>query len=162
VDQSLFESKLDILAKDLTSKALSVNTFTTAQVFENAVRTGLAQLLPGSGINLDPPAQAFPDIEIPRTPFGVEVKFTTGDSWRSVANSVLETNRVSGVSVIYVMYGKMGGTPEVRWAKYEDCVMHVRTSHVPRFELEIGTNKSLFDQMGISYDNFCKLEMPEK
>lgn len=79
-----------------------------------------------------------------------------------MANSVLETNRVSSVSVIYVMYGKMGGIPEVRWAKYEDCVMHVRTSHVPRFELEIGTNKSLFDQMGISYDSFCKLDMPEK
>ena len=35
------------------------------------------------------------------------------------------------------IFGKMGGTPDIKWARYEECVMHVRTSHVPRFELEI-------------------------
>src|ERR1019366_8242043 len=59
---------------------------------------------------------------------------------------------------IYVLYGKMGGIPEVRWGKYEDCVMHVRTSHVPRFEVEIGAKESLFSKFGISYEAFCTLE----
>ena len=40
--------------------------------------------------------------------------------------------------------------------------MHVRTSHVPRFELEIGSNRSLFQLMGISYDDFRQLHMDEK
>lgn len=40
--------------------------------------------------------------------------------------------------------------------------MHVRTSHVPRFEVEIGASVSLFDQMGISYDQFRVSEMHEK
>lgn len=40
--------------------------------------------------------------------------------------------------------------------------MHVRTSHVPRFELEIGARQSLFSIMGVSYDEFTKLEMSEK
>ena len=76
--------------------------------------------------------------------FGVEVKFTAKDTWRSVANSVFETFRNKEVNSIYVVFGKMGGIPEVKWQRYEDCVIHVRTSHVPRFELEINAKSSLF------------------
>jgi hypothetical protein len=54
------------------------------------------------------------------------------------------------------------GTPEVKWDDYEKSVIHVRTSHVPRFEVEIAADHSLFEQMGISYDTFRKLEMEEK
>ena len=51
----------------------------------------------------------------------------------------------------------MGGVPEVRWGEYEQSVIHVRTSHVPRFEIELPSEKaeikeSLFQQMGICYD----------
>ena len=64
--------------------------------------------------------------------------------------------------VSYVIFGKMGGTPEVKWARYDDCVIHVRTSHVPRFELEIGANSSLFDLMKISYEEFSVLPIEKK
>jgi len=40
--------------------------------------------------------------------------------------------------------------------------MHVRTSHVPRFEIEIGTEKSLFAQLGTSYEAFRTLSMQDK
>ena len=68
---------------------------------------------------------------------------------------------------IYVVFGKMGGIPEVRWGEYEQSVIHVRTSHVPRFEIELPSEKaevkkSLFSQMGIRYDDFRKLDMQEK
>jgi hypothetical protein len=56
----------------------------------------------------------------------------------------------------------MGGTPEVRWRLYADCVVHVRTSHVPRFEIDVEADRSLFDLMGISYDDFRTLSMHEK
>ena len=56
----------------------------------------------------------------------------------------------------------MGGAPQVRWARYEDCVMHVRTSHVPRFELEIGTEESLFSKFEISYFEFRRLDIHQK
>ena len=56
----------------------------------------------------------------------------------------------------------MGGVPEVRYDDWERAVMHVRTSHVPRFELEIGAKHSLFETMGISYDAFSDLDMPDK
>ncbi len=40
--------------------------------------------------------------------------------------------------------------------------MHVRTSHVPRFEVEIGAQQSLFEQMGVSYDAFRSLDIHDK
>lgn len=94
--------------------------------------------------------------------YGVEVKYTTADSWRSVANSVLETNRINSVKHVYLVFGKTGGVPEVKWGRYEDSVMHVRTSHVPRFEVEIGAKEPLFQNMGIPYDQFRQSEMHEK
>lgn len=60
----------------------------------------------------------------------------------------------------------MGGIPEVRWGEYEQSVIHVRTSHVPRFEIELPpesgeAKESLFKQMGIRYDDFRKLDMQD-
>lgn len=42
----------------------------------------------GLDIDRNSKAQAFPDIAIGQ--FGVEVKFTEKDNWRSVANSISE------------------------------------------------------------------------
>jgi hypothetical protein len=56
----------------------------------------------------------------------------------------------------------MGGVPEVRWGDYEQSVIHVRTSHVPRFEVELFANRSLFTLMGVTYDEFRSLPMEEK
>ena len=137
--------------------------FATSPAFEQRVRSVFADLLPrNSGIVVDfaPPAQAFPDVALGE--YGVEVKFSLGDSWRSVANSVQETQRVDSVKFVYVVFCKMGGIPEVRWRTYADCVVHVRTSHVPRFEIDLETDRSLFDLMGIKYDEFRILPMHEK
>src|SRR5690606_20717940 len=138
------------------------NPFAKSKEFENRVREILEDL--GQPyrveINHDPHPYAFPDIAVGE--YGVEVKFTTSDSWRSVANSVFETFRDRDVKDICVMYGKMGGTPGVRWARYADCVIHVRTSHVPRFELDIDAKSSLFEKMGVTYDEFSALPMEGK
>lgn len=111
-------------------------------------------------VDMHPPAQGFPDIVLGDV--GIEVKFTESDTWRCIANSVLETNKVHSVKHICVVYCKMGGIPEVRFDDWENAIIHVRTSHVPRFELEIGSERSLFTIMGISYDDFSALEMSEK
>jgi hypothetical protein len=159
MDAVYFESLLDKVCNQLTSEA-RLSIFKDAKIFENRVREVL-EIFMGSGvIDFNSAAQAFPDIAIES--FGIEVKFTTGDSWRSVANSVLETNRVLDVKKVYLLFGKMGGAPEVRWDEYEKCVMHVRTSHVPRFEVEIGASQSLFEKMEISYDAFRVSDMHSK
>ena len=164
---SEFESLLDRCCATLTEEARSAG-FKSSKHFENRVRETLSDLTAGDSsieIDFNSPAQAFPDIAMGE--YGVEVKYTTADTWRSIANSVLETQRVEGVKYIYVVFGKMGGVPEVRWGDYEASVVHVRTSHVPRFEVEISKNpatarESLFKQMGISYDDFRRLDMSGK
>jgi hypothetical protein len=162
-----FEATLDKCCKNLTNEALTIG-FKSSLQFENRVREVLSILTHNdSSLTIDfaPHPQAFPDIALGE--FGVEVKFTQNDTWRSVANSVLETQRIDTVKHIYIIFGKMGGVPEVRWGDYEQCVIHVRTSHVPRFEIELPTEKaaikqSLFEKMGIKYDDFRKLNMQKK
>lgn len=155
------EGQLDRIVSDLTEEVRK-SPFTDAGKFEQRVRE-VAEVYFGRGtIDHAPAAQAFPDIEIRGTHVGIEVKFTTSDTWRSVANSVLETNRIQCVTKVYVVFGKMGGTPEVRWSEYEKCVMHVRTSHVPRFEVDLEAHESLFTLMGVAYDEFRVSGMHEK
>ena len=162
-----FEDLLDNCCSILTSEAVSTG-FNSSEEFENRVREILAQLTAeDSSVNIDfnPHPQAFPDIAMGE--FGVEVKYTKQNTWRCIANSILETQRIEEVKHIYIIYGKMGGHPEVRWGEWEQSVIHVRTSHVPRFEIEINhdkdlRHKSLFQQMGIRYDDFRQLNMQEK
>lgn len=163
----MFEAILDKCCKVLTSEAHAVG-FKSSPLFESRVREVLDELTRNEAsftIDFTPHPQAFPDIALGE--FGVEVKFTLNDTWRSVANSVLETQRIESVKFIYIIFGKMGGVPEVRWGDYEQSVIHVRTSHVPRFEVELPTERavvkrSLFEEMGIKYDDFRKLKMQDK
>lgn len=161
-----FEDILDRCCAALTKEAVQ-GIFKTSAQFENRVREVLDDITFDDEtikIDFNPHPQAFPDIAVGE--YGVEVKFTLQDTWRCIANSVLETQRIEEVKHIYLVYGKMGGTPEVRWGEWEDSVIHVRTSHVPRFEIEIPVvphaKEPLFKQMGIRYDDFRKLEMQEK
>ncbi len=156
-----FERLLDLVTARLTDEAKQ-KIFTTSKTFENRVRDILEQSGSEYGIVVDynPHPYIFPDIAVGE--FGIEVKFTAKDTWRSVANSVFETFRNQEVVYVYVIFGKMGGVPEVKWDRYADCVIHVRTSHVPRFELEIDAKSSLFDLMKISYNEFSALPIEKK
>lgn len=164
MSEDKFKEVLNEICARLTTEATS-SRFASAKDFENRVRVMAAETItdPSTPIDPNPPAQGFPDIAAGK--FGIEVKFTTNDTWLSIANSVLETNRVATVEKVYVVFGKMGGTPEVRWSEYEKCVVHVRTSHVPRFEVELpptGGTVPLFEQMNIAYDDFRQLPMDQK
>ena len=166
--KSEFERLLDVCCGTLTHEARSKG-FESSRVFENRVREVLNDLLVDEDslkVDFTPPPQEFPDIAL--GPYGVEVKFTLSDTWKSIANSILESQRAPGVKYIYIVFGKMGGKPEVRWGDYEKSVVHVRTSHVPRFEVELPAtdgerrHESLFEAMKISYDEFSQLDIHEK
>lgn len=175
MNQQQFEQLLDRVAEQLTNDMntepraewLSVQS-TKALSYEQHVRERLHYAVIAMGdegvgheVDLNPSGQTFPDV--PCGPFGVEVKFTNDDKWVSIANSVRETKRDESVKVVYLMFGKMGGKPETRWMKYEDCVVHVRTSHEPRFQVDLsGEKESLFSVMGIPYDEFRKLDIMDK
>ncbi len=152
-----FESILSQACELLTKECRSGQAFSESKQFEQRVRKVIQCLLGQFKIQVDfsPHPYGFPDIVLGG--FGVEVKFTTNDTWRSVANSVFESFRNKNVKEIYVLFGKMGGKPAVRWGRYEECVMHVRTSHVPRFEVDIDAQESLFEKFGITYAQFSSL-----
>jgi hypothetical protein len=154
-----FEKFLDVLSQHLKAIA-TIEPFSTASSFETAIRKYINSQTDLVSVTETPHPYAFPDISMP--PFGIEVKFTVNDSWRSVANSVFESTRDAAVRDIYVVFGKMGGSPDVKFARYEDCVMHVRTSHVPRFELEIGTTTPIFEKFGVNYAEFSSMPLSEK
>jgi hypothetical protein len=83
-----FEKVLDALCDILTGECRAGAKFAKSSEFENRVREILKKLVAKYGIEVDfdPHPYLFPDIVLGK--FGVEVKFTTGDTWRSVANSV--------------------------------------------------------------------------
>ena len=161
MSQEDFEALLNLVITQLTAEARQIR-FRTSKAFENRVRDVLQEV--GTAYNVvvdyEPHPYVFPDIAVGK--FGIEVKFTENDTWRSVANSVFETTRNHEVTHVYVIYGKMGGTPEVKWNSYADCVIHVRTSHVPRFELEMDATSSLFTKFEISYEDFSVLPEEKK
>ena len=161
LNTSNFEDFLDNLVFELQAEAQK-KPFATAAEFENRLRALINKVggFEGTTVTLEPHPHAFPDVSIGI--FGIEVKHTQKDTWRSVANSILESSRDADVEVIYVIFGKMGGTPEVRWQRYEDAIIHVRTSHVPRFELEIGSERSLFSEMGVAYEAFKDYSIEDK
>lgn len=153
---------LHLVTSRLSDEAKRKGAFELPKDFENRARHLLIELGRQNNIqiNLSPHPHVFPDIVVGE--FGIEVKFTTNDTWRSIANSIFEGTRSDEVKHVYVLYGKMGGTAEVRCGKYEDCVMHVRTSHVPRFEVDMNAEQSLFEKLGINYKDFCSLRPEEK
>lgn len=171
MNQIQFEQLLDEVSAQLTNDMTTQpdsDWFKAALSYEQHVRETLHDAIKAKGalgktneVHLSPSGQTFPDV--PCGEFGVEVKFTKDDKWVSIANSVREMRREESVKVVYLMFGKMGGVSESRWMRYEDCVVHVRTSHEPRFQVDMtGTKETLFKTMGISYDDFRKLDIMDK
>jgi len=156
-----FENFLTLVVNKLRLEAQQ-QPFNDALGFEGRIREIINDMGGYNGLLVDqkPHPHAFPDISI--GVHGIEVKHTLKNTWRSVANSILESSRDTQVEKIYVIFGKMGGIPDIKWQDYETAVIHVRTSHVPRFELEIGDKQSLFEGMGITYLDFQKLDIEGK
>ena len=157
-----FELILDKTVIQLCKDATASTQYHEPAAFELRVREVLQQVAEGENVKIVPTfhPHAFPDIRA--NGFGVEVKTTNKDNWQSVGNSVFEGMRDGAVKTIYVIFGKMGGMPSVRWGRYEERITHVRISHAPRFVLEMDRDASLFAKMKISYDEFAALPPADK
>lgn len=95
----------------------------------------------------------FPDI-IAETFYGVEVKSTQSDHWKSTGSSIIETTRNKNVESIYMLFGKLGGKPEFRCRPYEDCLYDITVTHSPRYLIDMNTDKNntIFAKMHTSYN----------
>lgn len=98
--------------------------------------------------------QKFPDI-IANKFYGIEVKTTTQNHWKTTGNSVMESTRVEDVERIYVLFGKLASPIEFRCRPYEACLSEVVVTHSPRYliDMNLEDGKTIFDKMNISYDD---------
>ena len=105
----------------------------------------------------------FPDIVAKRY-YGVEVKITKQDHWRSTGNSVLETTRVEGVERIYLFFGRLVAPPRFKFRRYEECLYDIAVTHSPRYliDMELASGNTIFDKMGTEYDVLRKQDNPIK
>lgn len=96
---------------------------------------------------------AFPDI-VAETFYGVEVKSTQSDHWKSTGSSIIETTRNKNVESIYMLFGKLGGKPEFRCRPYEDCLYDITVTHSPRYLIDMNIDKdnTIFAKMHTSYN----------
>ncbi len=98
---------------------------------------------------------SFPDIVAERY-YGVEVKSTSKNHWTSTGSSIVEATRIKDVESIYMLFGKLGGTPaEFRCRPYQDVLYEIAVTHSPRYliDMELKSGETIFDKMAVGYDD---------
>ncbi len=104
---------------------------------------------------------SFPDIVANRF-YGVEVKSTNKNHWKSIGSSILESTRNQNVERIFLTFGKLGTPIAFMSRPYEECLSGISVTHYPRYQIdmELGVGETIFDKMGIPYDTLRKMENP--
>lgn len=101
--------------------------------------------------------QHFPDI-IANNYFGVEVKSTQSNHWKSTGSSIFENLREKDVKKIFLMFGKLPRNADVAFCcrPYEECLYSISNTHMPRYQIDMETQKgeTIFDKIGMGYDEF--------
>lgn len=104
---------------------------------------------------------SFPDI-VAQKYYGVEVKSTKKNHWKSIGSSILESTRDQNVERIFLTFGKLGAPVQFMSRPYEECLSGISVTHYPRYQIdmELQTGETIFDKMGISYDTLRKMDNP--
>ncbi|MCV9385527.1 hypothetical protein [Reichenbachiella ulvae] len=107
--------------------------------------------------------QKFPDI-VAKKFYGIEVKTTTQNHWKTTGNSVLESTRVEDVERIFMLFGKLGQPIEFRSRPYEECLSEVVVTHSPRYliDMNLGSGETIFDKIKMPYDTLRTSQNPIK
>ncbi len=105
----------------------------------------------------------FPDI-VANNLYGVEVKTTKQNHWKSTGNSVLESTRVDKVENIFIYFGKLTDPVGFKYKPYQDCLYDIAVTHSPRYliDMDIKSNNTIFSRMKITYDELRQLSNPVK
>lgn len=105
----------------------------------------------------------FPDIIVAGR-FGVEVKTTKDDSWKSIGSSIVESTRIDGIEEVYLLFAKLGGDIMFRARPYDECMSGIVVTHLPRYQIDMDIDPTdvIFDKLRISYDDFYRLDERSK
>ena len=138
---TLVGNKLEPYVRDVMTDLAS------GTVFENSI-----ELIGG---------QKFPDI-IAKKYYGIEVKTTNQNHWKTTGNSVLESTRVENVERIFMLFAKLATPIEFRCRPYEECLSEVVVTHSPRYliDMNLAIGKTIFDKINTPYDILRKKENP--
>lgn len=149
------ENEMNSLARKDSSFYKKCNAFDLEKC---AVET-MKMVAPKSEFNPDDiklvSGQSFPDILLSRQVFGVEVKSTQSNQWTSTGSSIVESTRNANVKFIYMLFGKLGGSPaEFKCRPYEDCLYDIAVTHSPRYLIDMTLKKTdtIFSKMHTTYD----------
>jgi hypothetical protein len=144
--------ELNLLAKDSNNSiekltGIKLEPYIKEIMDRNAVGTEFENTIELIG------GQKFPDI-IAKKYFGVEVKTTTKNHWKTTGNSVMESTRIEDVERIFMLFGKLGEPIEFKFRKYEECLAEVVVTHSPRYliDMELEEGKTIFHKIKIPYD----------
>lgn len=153
-------SELNIHAQKSSKKVATLlgrklEPFVKDIMTENAIGTpfeGSIELIGG---------QKFPDI-IAKKYYGIEVKTTTQNHWKTTGNSVLEGTRVEDIERIFMLFAKLASPIEFRCRPYEDVLSEVVVTHSPRYliDMNLEKGKTIFDKIKMPYDTLRKKENP--
>lgn len=138
---TLLGRRLEPYVKDvMTEKALGTP-------FENSI-----ELIGG---------QKFPDI-VARKYYGIEVKTTTQDHWKTTGNSVLEGTRVEDVERVFMLFAKLTSPIEFRCRPYEEVLSEVVVTHSPRYliDMNLEEGNTIFDKIKMPYNTLRQKENP--
>lgn len=103
--------------------------------------------------------RAFPDIVV--NGFGVEVKFTTRSSWHTTGNSIFEGMKDDSARVVALILYR-ADLRQARWRWYKDCIKGIRISHSPRYMIDMESDNTFFDQIGMSIEDFREADLRKK
>lgn len=137
-----------LLGRNLEPYVKDVMTsLATGTAFENSI-----ELIGG---------QKFPDI-VAKKYYGIEVKTTTQNHWKTTGNSVLESTRVDNVERIFMLFAKLASPIEFRCRPYEEVLSEVVVTHSPRYliDMNLEHGKTIFDKIKVPYDTLRKTENP--
>ncbi len=164
-----FESLLDETVSIMSQMAMErvgVYKNTNSEEFEQVVCNTMIKAAKGrpfeNAIKLES-GYSFPDI-VARKIYGVEVKTTVRDRWKTTGNSVLENTRIKSVERIYLFFGKLSDPLQFKYRKYEECLCDVVVTHSPRYLIDMDTKpgETIFEKIGIPYDSLRKMTQPIK
>ena len=104
---------------------------------------------------------SFPDI-VAKKIYGVEVKSTEKNHWKSIGSSILESTRDKNVERIFLTFGKLGDPVQFLSRPYEECLSGITVTHYPRYQIDmcLEPGQTIFDELNIEYDVLRKMDDP--
>lgn len=164
-----FSSLLDLTITELSSRAKNSSKSVSKLLGRNLepyVRDVMTNLAIGTAFENSIEligGQKFPDI-VAKKYYGIEVKTTTQNHWKTTGNSVLEGTRVENVERIFLLFARLSNPIQFKCRPYEDCLSEVVVTHSPRYliDMELENGKTIFDKIKVPYDSLRKKENPIK